>query len=123
MIFSLLLLFGFGFNTVNAQYVSEQEAITTLTQEVISLDDKMQSLTGNTAEVEKAEFKIKVLKSMVEKIEEGNNVKQTIDMTIGVTNSTSTIGGTSNLAANQLSRAKDGRYNWLIDDILEMLTL
>lgn len=119
MIFSLLLLFGFGFNTANAQYVSEQEAITVMVEEVLTLDKNMEVLvsTGNTIEVEKAEFKIKVLKTMVEKIEEGNSVKQTIDMTIG------SASGTSTMADHHLASGKDGRNDWLIDDILEMLTL
>lgn len=118
MIFSLFLLIGFGFNSANAQYVSQQEAITILSQEVVSLDKNMDALisTGNTTAVQRAEFKIKVLKTMVESIEKGNAVRKVIEMTIGDPN------GTSTMTDAQL-RNKQGSNQWLIDDILEMLTL
>lgn len=122
MIFSLLLLFGFGFNTANAQYVSEQEAVTLMVQEVLSIDKNMEVLvsTGSTTDVEKAEFKMKVLKSMIDYIENGNTVRQAINMTIGVEGDSSI---TPTMLDSQLASAKDGRNDWLIDDIIEMLTL
>lgn len=117
MIFSLILLFGFGLNSVNAQYVSSQEAIDVLTQEVISVDKNMDQIisSGNTVEVQRAEYKIKVLKTMVVDLESGLSVKKVIDKTIGVSNN---LSKTDAQLAN-----KEGSNQWLIDDILELLTL
>ena len=117
MIFSFFLLFGFGFNSANAQYVSQEDAISILVQEVNSLDNNMAVLfsSGNTTEVQRAEFKIQVFKTMVEKLENGNSVKKVIDETIGVPNTPTSIDA-------QLIN-KEGSNQWLIDEILELLTL
>jgi hypothetical protein len=114
----LFLLFGFGFNSANAQYVSKPEAISKLTQEVISVDKNMDVLisTGNNAAVERANFKIRVLKTMVENLEKDYSVKEVVNMTIG------DPSGTSTMIDAQL-RNKQGSNQWLIDEILEMLTL
>jgi hypothetical protein len=118
MIFSLLLLFGFGFNSANAQYVSDQDAHTILVKEVVSVDDNMDTFvsSGNTTEVERAEFKIQVLKTMVENLEKGFTVRQVIEMTIG------SPAGTATMTDAHLAN-KQGSNQWLIDEILEMLTL
>lgn len=119
MIFSMLLLFGFGFHNANAQYVSEQEAITLLSQEVISIDNNLQTImnSGNTTELERAEFKILVFKTMADDIEKGSTVTQAIDNIIGAPT------GTSGVTDAQLSSKGGGNNQWLIDDILELLTL
>lgn len=119
MIFSLLLLFGFGFHNANAQYVSEGEAVTLLTQEVISIDNNLQAImnSGNTTELERAEFKMLTFKSMIENIEKGNTVSETIEMIIGDPT------GTSGVLDAQLYSKGGVNNQWLIDDILELLTL
>jgi len=119
MIFSMLLLFGFGFHNANAQYVPEQEAVTLLTQEVLSIDNNLQIImnSGNATELERAELKIVVFKSMLEDIEKGSTVSQTIEKAIGAPT------GTSGVSDAQLSSKGGGNNQWLIDDILELLTL
>ncbi|MBK6407980.1 MAG: hypothetical protein IPF66_25025, partial [Holophagales bacterium] len=52
----------------------------------------------------------------VESIEKGNAVRKVIEMTIGDPK------GTSTMTDAQL-RNKQGSNQWLIDDILEMMTL
>lgn len=119
MIFSMLLLFGFGFHNANAQYVPEQEAVTLLTQEVLSIDNNLQAImnSGNATELERAELKIVVFKSMLDDIEKGSTVSQAINNKIGDTS------GTSNVTDAHLNIKGGGNNQWLIDDILELLTL
>ncbi len=120
MIFAMLFLFGFGFNTLSAQYVSVDEALANLTNANIEImenwDDLQQS--GNTAAIERATVKQHYLRAMLLELKEGSTVSETVKKFIA------TEGTTAGNLDYQIGNAKSGvDLTWLKNEILELLEL
>lgn len=121
MIFAMMFLFGFGFNTLSAQYVSVDEALVNLTNANIEIMESMESLqqSGNTAAIERATLKQSYLRAMIQELKSGSTVSETVKKFI-VTEESSTTTLDFQLGNSNKSVADT---NWLKDEILELLEL
>lgn len=116
MIFAMLFLFGFGFNTLSAQYVSVDEAFAKLTSANIEIMNNWEALqqSGNTVAIQRAKTKQTYLRSMIQDLKKGATVKQVVETFVGTP--TKTQGNVI-----QLSNSKE--LIWLKYEILELLEL
>ena len=120
MVFAMLFLFGFGFNSLNAQYVSVDEAFAKLTSSNIEIMENWENLqqTGTAAAIERARLKQYYLRAMIQELKKGSTVAETVEKFVG------TEGSTKGNLDYQLSNTKQGvNMTWLKEEILEMLEL
>ena len=120
MIFAMLFLFGFGFNTLNAQYVSVDEAFKNLTNANIEIMENWEALqqSGNTVAIERATLKQYYLRAMIQELKIGSTVLETVRKFVG--SEGSTLGNLD----YQLVNGKPGSStDGLKEEILELLEL
>jgi hypothetical protein len=120
MTFILLFLFGFGFNTVSAQYVSTEVAINRLkdaSREITKNYEALQN-SGNQEAFQKAQLKLDYLTKFLVDLKQGASVKNTVNKYIGFPNTVA-------VKDFQLYEdPKNGHHTgWLKDEILKMLKL
>lgn len=120
MIFAMLLLVGFGFNTVSAQYVSKEIAIQRLKGASEALTKNWETLqqTGTEVAKERATLKLSIVSKMLTDLKEGAAVKTIVDKYI-------IFPGTTNVKDFQIGDNPKSGHNtgWLKDEILQLLKL
>jgi hypothetical protein len=121
MIFAILLLVGFGFNTVSAQYVSTEVAIQRLKGASEALTKNWETLqnTGDQLAINRGNLELLVVSRMLTDLKEGATVKNTVEKYIGYPNK---IGGQDYRIASDNTK-NDYMKNWLNDNILKLLKL
>ena len=119
MSLAVLFLFGFGFNTISAQYVSKDEAYVRLTNANVEIMKNWESLqqSGNVVAIQKAKQKQFYLRAMIQELKSGSTVKETVEKFIG------TKDHTTGLTDLQLNSKANRGLAWLRDEILNMLEL
>ncbi len=121
MIFAMLLLVGFGFNTVSAQYVSTEVAVTRLQNVSKELTKSRETLqnTGDQLAINRVNLELLIVSGMLTDLKEGATVKTTVDKFIGQPNK---IGGQDYRMASDDPKS-DYMKNWLNDNVLKLLKL
>lgn len=116
----MLFLFGFGYNTVNAQYVSKEVAVSRLQDASKELTKNWVTVhnSGDKVAIEKADLKLSYVSKMLTSLKEGASVKDTVNKYIA-------SAGNMNVTDAQLqSNSKSSNATgWLKDELLEMLSL
>lgn len=126
VIFAMLFLFGFGYNTVNAQYVSSEVAIQKLTAANIQIMNNWEALqqSENTVEIQKATMKQGYLRAMIADLKGGLTVNKLVDKWFVKPNSTQVQGFQLTDDPKFKHENAIGLNNaWLNGEILEMLEL
>jgi hypothetical protein len=121
MIFTMLFLFGFGFNTVSAQYVSTEVAITKLQDVSKDLTKNWQALQNSDDQlaISRGNQKLLIVSRMLTNLKEGATVKNTVEKFIGLPNQSDRAD-----YGMAIDGPKNGFIkNWLNDEILKMLKL
>jgi hypothetical protein len=121
MIFAMLLLVGFGFNTVSAQYVSTEVAVQrlqTVSKELTKNVGALQN-TGDQLAINRGNLQLLIVSRMLTDLKEGATVKNTVDKYIGHPNK---IGGQDYRMASDDPKS-DYMKNWLNDNVLKLLKL
>ena len=123
MVFAILFLFGFGFNSLNAQYVGVDQAFAKLTDANIEIMENWENLqqSGNTVAIEKATLKQFYLRAMIQELKIGSTVAETVKKFIVTNEGESLKGGTDAQLGGDARGGAD--TTWLKDEILELLEL
>jgi hypothetical protein len=120
MIFAMLFMIGFGFNTVSAQYVSTEVATQRLRDASADLTKNWETIqqSGNEQAIERAGLKLSVISRMLTDLKEGAAVKTIVDKYM-------INPGKTTVKDFQIGDdPKNGHYTgWLKVEILEMLEL
>ena len=120
VLFAILFLFGFGMNSISAQYVSKQVAFDNLTKANIKIMENWESIqqSGDQVAIERAKLKQAYLRMFIQELKKGSTVAEVVDKYIADDNDV--IVYDYQLGAPN----KDGDdTGWLKDEILEMLEL
>ncbi len=81
LMLATFFLFGLGINSVSAQYISEKDALTVLTEENVSIVKNRDNVykSKDLQLIEKTQLKQRVLRAMIQKLKAGSTVKETVD--------------------------------------------
>jgi hypothetical protein len=120
MLLLMLFLIGFGYNTVSAQYVSSEVAVSRLKQTSMDLTRNWEAIqqSGDQVAIERATLKLDVVSRMLTNLKEGATVKATVEKFIS-------FPSNANHADFQIGdNPKTGqKTGWLKDEILQLLRL
>ncbi len=83
-LFTMILFLGliiFTGQRASAQYISEKDALTVLTEENVSIVKNRDNVykSGDLQLIEKMQLKQRVLRAMIQKLKAGSTVKETVD--------------------------------------------